>query len=208
MLRRYAGGKFTPSFAELTRMYHTLGYPVPPVIPRKPMMPIITGWRRVGGKPNDWCDWISIAYVVSSVIPRQYSWRFESFKATTNPGIPYLLSPINPKGTAILKPGYYQDAWKLGWFRGEEALRQVRPVTVLRDNNKDAVLDPDTTDTGLFGIHIHRAKGVPLFVNKWSAGCQVIQSETDYNDFMFICKMASQEFNDAPFSYGLVEFDL
>ena len=70
-----------------------------------------------------------------------------------------------------------------GLHRGRyRALVQVNPCTVIRDANRDAILDYDgPRETGLFGINLHRAaaRGSTLTVGPHSAGCQVVQRAHD-----------------------------
>ncbi|MBR9998941.1 MAG: hypothetical protein KFF73_08220 [Cyclobacteriaceae bacterium] len=87
------------------------------------------------------------------------------------------------------------------------ALVQDKPVTVIRDFNRDNKLDFDSgrEQTGFFGINIHRASasGESTLVDKWSAGCQVFASIREYHEFMELCKQASTEWNDK-FTYALI----
>lgn len=103
---------------------------------------------------------------------------------TTDPGPYYLQRTLTPKGCAILKPGQYLGAYQIGLHRGYVALRQIKPVTVFRDNNKNTILDWSAvpTETGMFAINIHRnlAGGIAKEVGQFSAGCQVIQSADDH----------------------------
>jgi len=88
------------------------------------------------------------------------------------------------------------------------ALTQVKPVTVYRDNDKDMDWDMDdkSTDTGYFGINIHRAhaKLELLDVNKFSAGCQVIQNPHEFDVFMSIVSEASEVWGNS-FTYTLIK---
>lgn len=85
------------------------------------------------------------------------SWTIRAWPCETEPGLPYLLKPMNAKGTAILAPGQYRRAWQRGLHRGRPALVQARPVRVYRDADRDAQVevDPATLDEGVFGINIH-----------------------------------------------------
>ena len=81
---------------------------------------------------------------------------------------------MREEGVAILKPGQYRGSHKLRLHQGKYmALGQQKPVKVYRDNNRDANydLDESKTDTGLFGINIHRATarkgGKSTRVDKW-----------------------------------------
>lgn len=108
--------------------------------------------------------------------------------ATTDPGIYWRENLANVAGTAILKEGYHPKIWKIGKHQGKyHALVQASPVTVWRDNNKDSVLDLGVSEqTGHFGINLHRAGefNTSNLVDKWSAGCQVMASPSQFSEFM------------------------
>ena len=141
-------------------------------------------------------------------------WQYHEFDCTTDPGTHYMDDPIlEDAGTAILKPGQYRHSHKIRKHGGKyEALGQQNPVTVYRDNNRDNVYDKNTenTDTGLFGINIHRATSkagkTSTQVDRWSAGCQVIASNDDFKLFMEICRKARDTW-DNNFTYTLLESD-
>jgi hypothetical protein len=82
-------------------------------------------------------------------------WTTYSWPCATRPGTPYLVDPINPRGTAVIEPGQYRGSHRRGLHHGRPALVQVRPVTVRRDADRDTVLEPGALDTGLFGVNIH-----------------------------------------------------
>lgn len=155
----------------------------------------IIGVRTNDATPNKFNDFICICY--KDV--------FYGFEATTDPGMYWLKKPMNVKGTAILVPGQYIDSWTIGLHSKYEALRQVKPVAIYRDNNRNEVLDmnPNTIQKGVFGINIHRAHLTVLqwVVEKYSAGCQVIRSAKAFSKFMEICKSSKQTY----FSYTLLE---
>jgi hypothetical protein len=113
-------------------------------------------------------------------------------------------------GVAVLKPGQYKSSHKLRLHAGKYlALGQQNPVTVYRDNNRDDKYDlnDDNTQTGLFGINIHRATGrsgkTSSKVDKWSAGCQVIASNDDWHEFLDICQIAREKWSNN-FTYTLI----
>lgn len=114
--------------------------------------------------------------------------KLSYYTCTTNPGTHWLKNLLNSKGAAILKPSQYVDTWQIGLHQGKyKAFCQVKPVTVYRDKNlNDKSEETLITDTGLFGINIHRAneKFVSKLVDKWSAGCQVLNSPSDFQDIL------------------------
>lgn len=162
----------------------------------------IVGLRNDDPTPNSFNDQIWVFWKYEN------KWTLKKFKATTDPGLTWLTDPGKSAGTAILKEGQYLGSHRLGKHRGKyEALVQASPVTVIRDFNRDRILDFDSgkEQTGIFGINIHRAteKGESAFVNKWSAGCQVFARSAEYADFMKLCKAALAEWGDT-FSYTLM----
>lgn len=127
---------------------------------------------------------------------------------TTEPGLFYMKQPTNIKGCAILVPGQYRGAYKKGLHKGAyKALCQVKPVKVYRDKNKDDIYDmePSTIDEGLFGINIHRAneKSTISSINKYSAGCQVINDPADFRTFMRLIDKGIEKFGNS-FTYTLI----
>ena len=122
-------------------------------------------------------------------------------------------NPMLDKGCAILVPGQYRGSHKLRLHQGRYlALGQHRSVKVYRDRDKDGHydFDPSTIDEGLFGINIHRATKyagkTSTYVDKWSAGCQVIASNDDWHSFLDICQTARDKW-DNNFTYTLLTSD-
>ena len=68
--------------------------------------------------------------------------------------------------------------------------------------------DENNTQTGLYGINIHRATGrqggTSTRVDKWSAGCQVIANNNDWHCFLDICQTAREIWGNN-FTYTLIE---
>lgn len=136
------------------------------------------------------------------------TWMIYPFPCSTDPGIYYMENGLN-KGTAILKPGQYRGAYKLGLHKGlYEALVQVKPVTVYRDANKDRYMDYTNPETGMFGINIHRARenGKSVQVDKWSAGCTVIPDSKDFDYLLSVVRKSLQTGKyGSSFTYTLLE---
>ena len=159
-----------------------------------------------GRVTNAFDDKITISYKIDG------EWQFHCFDCTTDPGTAYMDNPIlENTGCAILKPGQYRGSHKIRLHGGKyTALGQKKDVTVYRDNDRDGNydLDESKTDTGLFGINIHRATarkgGKSTRVDKWSAGCQVIADNDDWHEFLDICQSA-REIHGNSFSYTLLE---
>ena len=155
---------------------------------------------------NAFDDAITISYK-----NEEGEWQYHEFNCTTDPGTHWVENVMNNKGVGILKPGPYRGSHKLRLHGGKYlALGQKKPLTVYRDNNRDNNydLDESKTDTGLFGINIHRATaktgGKSTRVDKWSAGCQVIASNNDWYKFLDICQRA-RDIHGNSFSYTLLE---
>lgn len=148
-------------------------------------------------------DFVTISY------RHKGEWQFNCFPATTDPGAHWLLNLLNPNGTAILKPGQYRRAYKIGLHQGKyKALVQKAPVKVYRDKDRNKSYDflEQNVMEGMFGINVHRAtvKGTSTQVGKWSAGCQVIASSEDFQLFMTVLETASRIWGNT-FTYTLLE---
>lgn len=164
----------------------------------------ITGIRSNSTKPNSFDDTINVFYKTN-----EGKWVYHQFQATTDPGTFWLENPLNANGTAILKHGQYTGSHMIGLHRGKYlALVQRRPITVLRDYDRNATLDfmNGKEDTGMFGINIHRAavNGTTKVVDKYSAGCQVFANANDFNLFMQLCMRHRQLYGNQ-FTYTLID---
>jgi len=163
--------------------------------------------KTKGRVTNAFDDTMTIAYKCEGLV-----WHYHEFDCTTDPGTAYMDNPIlKNTGCAILKPGQYRGSHKIRLHGGKyTALGQQRTVTVYRDNNRDNNYDlnESNTDSGLFGINIHRATarkgGKSTRVDKWSAGCQVIADNDDWYKFLGICQRA-RDIHGNSFSYTLLE---
>ena len=129
------------------------------------------------------------------------------YAITTDPGAYWLENPMRVEGTAILKEGQYLGLWYLSTYgRGYPHLKQKGICTVYRDNNRDKIinLNADNLHTGNFGIELHRSgKGQTEAIDRWSAGCQVFQDNSQYDDFILgIIKDADKYGNS--FTYTLI----
>lgn len=162
----------------------------------------IIGHRTKYSRVNYFDDELIVIYGVAGI------WRIERWPVTTLPGLPSLLKPQSPHGTAILCPGQYRSCYRIGLHRGKyEALIQYQPVKVYRDRNFDAAFDmfPEMTEVGNFGINIHNAGEFAQYVGPNSAGCQVFQYGIHFRDFMSICRLAALEWGNS-FTYTLLEY--
>ena len=166
----------------------------------------IVGVRNMntdGKVTNEFDDCLTISYKVDG------EWKFECWKATTDPGKYWMEHPMNKDGCAILVPGQYRSSYKIRKHLNKyDAVCQIKPVKVYRDNDKDNVYDTDeeTITEGIYGINIHRSNpySESYYINKWSAGCQVFKKIDDFNEFMDICYKAKEIWGNS-FTYTLLE---
>lgn len=165
----------------------------------------IVGLRSASTVPNRFDDEIHVFYKVSPI-----KWNYHVYKATTDPGTFWLRNPMQPQGTAILAQGQYEHAYEMGLHRGQyTALVQRKSVTVIRDYDRDAMLDfyNSKKTKGLYGINIHRANkiGTTKTVDKNSAGCQVFENATAFQQFMLLCERHRRMYANK-FTYTLIDF--
>ena len=156
---------------------------------------------------NKFDDWMTLSYKVDG------EWQFRCYDCTTDPGVHWVENIMRESGVAILKPNQYRGSHKIGLHQGKyEALRQQKPVQVYRDNNLDDCYDliEENVEEGIFGINIHRATKwegkKSTQIDKWSAGCQVIAANDDWQEFMSICRNARDNWGNS-FTYTLIESD-
>jgi hypothetical protein len=156
--------------------------------------------RSAADKPNEFDDLLGV-YDNGTI-----TWH----TGTTNPGVHWLKTFLNPKGTAVLAEGQHLNAWVVGKHKGQyEALVQYAPLPVYRDNNKnDKSEQIGKAVYGHYGINQHRANAnaISKVIDKWSAGCQVRNNPKEYEEFMKLCKNSGVKyfscilFNEKDFS--------
>jgi hypothetical protein len=157
----------------------------------------LTPGRKV---TNIFDDWLTLSYKENRV------WKFHQWACTTDPGTKGVKEFSNPNGVARLVTGQYRGSHAIGLHQGKyEALRQVKPVKVYRDKNKDMTFDEAIIQEGTFGINIHRSnpKTESEFVENWSEGCQVFKRVKDFNLFMEIINKSAKIHGNS-FSYTLL----
>jgi len=135
-------------------------------------------------------------------------WQYHEWMNTTDPGKKSVLQYESmgiKGGVARLVEGQYRGSHMLGLHQGKyEALRQKSPVKVFRDDNKDMVYDEKKITEGVYGINIHKAGQDSIWVENWSAGCQVFKRVKDFDEFMKIIKKSSKIHGNS-FTYTLIE---
>jgi hypothetical protein len=145
-------------------------------------------------------DYLTVSFKIGN------EWIYKEWAATTDPGKKAALQHSNPNGVARLVPNQYRGSHAIGLHQGKyEALRQVKPVTVYRDSNKDMTFDEARTQTGIFGINIHKSNPTTesQVVENWSEGCQVFKRAKDFAEFMAIAKASSKVWGNG-FTYTLI----
>lgn len=127
------------------------------------------------------------------------------FPATTDPGLYWLLNPMNVDGTAIMCEGQYEKVYKVGLHKGYKALQQVGKIDFVRDNDRDRELDFSAAKKihEVIFANIHRAAESENSgtVDKWSAGCQVIQK--GWQEFIELCEKSRLITEENRFDYTL-----
>ena len=176
-----------PTIEELKAQFTELGYKWPAFH--------IVGIRSKANEPNKFDDLIGL------VNGSELKW----YTGTTNPGTFWLNHPMNSLGTAVLKAGQYVDTYTIGLHQGKyTALKQSKKVTVYRDADKDNIAEEQgKEDTGLFGINIHRANESTESKNidKWSAGCQVMNNPIQFKELIQACIKSGKK----SFTYTLLK---
>ena len=169
----------------------------------KPYQLNIVGVRADSNVPNKFDDKMYVFW------NSENGWQGKYFTVTTDPGTYWLNNPMQKEGTAILKQGQYINSHKIGLHQGKyKALTQQKPVTVIRDYDRNALLDFNNgkEDTGLFGINIHRANavGTTKTIDKYSAGCQVFENADDFAKFLELAEKHNTMYGNN-FTYTLVD---
>ncbi len=187
--------------SRIKSILHSRGY----VLYTRPYELNIVGLRSASTQANRFDDQIHVFYKTNGSL-----WNYHVYSATTDPGTFWLKNPMQPQGTAILAQGQYVDAYQIGLHKGKyKALVQSKPVTIIRDYDRDAVLDMmnGVKITGYFGIDIHRASltGITKTVDKYSAGCQVFADIGNFYEFMDLCEKHRQLYGNH-FTYTLIDF--
>lgn len=170
----------------------------------KPYQLNLVGVRSLATIANTFDDWLYVVFKDD-----KGKWWNVKYSITTDPGTYWLEHPMQVDGTGILKEGQYVNAYHIGLHRGQyKALTEIKPVTVIRDYDRNAILDFNNgrESTGYFGINIHHASmtGTTTAVGKWSAGCQVFQKISEFNQFMKLCQIHKNRYGNQ-FTYTLID---
>lgn len=138
--------------------------------------------------PNAFEDLRVVFSIRSDGVPLMQVWV-----ATTAPGRPYTMKPMNSIGAARIAFSQYK-AWQLGTHVGpsgndpHEALIQAVPIEVYRDSNKNFKREGPRYK-GLFAIDQHWGYDQPKDdVGTASAGCLVGETRDGHRAFMAVLK--------------------
>jgi len=170
----------------------------------------IWGVRSTNETPNKFDDELHVFFKVPVGKTSLTKWEHFVFKCTTDPGTYWLKNPMSPKGTAMLAPNQYVNAYKIDKHRGKyyALCQRNAKVEVIRDYNRNSILDfyNGIKEKGMFGINIHRARktGITYEIENHSAGCQVFQSALDFQLFMSLCEM-HKKVHGNKFTYTLID---
>lgn len=168
----------------------------------------IIGVRSLPGIPNTFDDWLCVAYRENG------AWVWKTWPCTTDPGKYYLQNPMKVTGTAVLAPAQNRGAFTFGLHHSSyECLVQRTSVASYIDNNRDTTADASGKVYQLSagcGIHIHRASSsrASTQVDKWSAGCQVLASPSNFDELMRLCHAQVEHGHGNRFTYTLLEVAL
>ncbi len=149
---------------------------------------------------NVFDDYMTLSYKENGV------WKFHQWAITTDPGTKAVKEFHNPNGVARVVPNQYRGMWAVGLHQGKyEAMRQVKPVKVFRDKNKDMTFNETVIQEGIFGINGHRSnpRTESSYVENWSEGCQVFKRVKDFSEFMSIINK-SKNIHGNSFTYTLL----
>lgn len=151
---------------------------------------------------NQFDDILTVSY------PRSGYWYTWTARCTTDPGRYWVQK--SSKGAASLVPGQYRSGWQLGRHKDKyDALVPARPLPVYRDRDRDGKPDKSgPVDLGWFGTNIHRASanGESTTVDQWSAGCIVVASAKDFEEFLRLCQQSARRYGPK-FTVTIIEVE-
>ena len=152
------------------------------------------GIRSSDMTSNTFNDLIGVLY------QKNNNWVLYKYGATTDPGLYYRENPMSIDGTAILAPGQYSGAFKIGYHKGKyKALVQNKPLLLYRDANRNNVLEYiGEPSWQMAGINIHRANAnvTSKLVDCYSAGCCVVANPDDFAELLTVCEKSKSIYGD------------
>jgi len=139
-------------------------------------------------------------------------WIHKKYQCTVVPGFEKGTKKIANR-RAILQLGQYIDTYAIGYHKSRKDHKCLKYATstVHRNNTPDRYNFTAPTETGGFGINIHRSGKVQGHnVYNWSHGCQVFKVNSQFKQFMKLCEKQVDEGGKKKFTYTLCkqsEFD-
>jgi len=156
-------------------------------------------WGRVNimgirndSNPGEWND--SIIVNIDNKI-----WKYE---ATVDPSLYYTKNPMKKQGCAHLCLGFHKNIWIIGMHRGKYTALVQRggKCKIWRDKNKNFKNDDNIIEYKYSAINLHHGYSKRGKIGVHSAGCQVIRSKSEFEDFIRNVKEAGIQ----KFSYLLI----
>lgn len=113
--------------------------------------------QRGAGLPGDWDGLLTLSWLETV----GGAWTTLSARCATRPGVPFLLRPMHPRGTAMIAPGQHRLSHARGFHhpgtsRASAAWVQVGRLLVRRDNDGDEILEPGELVDDVTSANIHR----------------------------------------------------
>lgn len=162
----------------------------------------IFGVRSKDMTANSFNDVVGVLYRIGT------DWILRKWDASTDAGTYYRLNPMNANGCAIVAPGQYPSAFKIGYHKGQyKALVQNKPLLLYRDADRDNELEyVGEPSWEMAGINLHRANAnvKSKQVDRFSAGCTVIADPGDFTELLNLVDVAASMYGDT-FTYTLFE---
>lgn len=167
----------------------------------------IIGLRKIkNNQTNKFDDQIVVCYHLDG------KWIEERFQATTDPGRYWLVKPDYKPCAIMYHPQQRRGCYQLGLHRGKyKALVQVQNIKFWRDGNKNQVLDyKGTVYSDRIGLNVHRSslnRDGASYVDRYSAGCQVIRLPREFARFIELCERQVESLGYRTFSYTLIPME-
>ena len=163
----------------------------------------IVGCRSLTTEPNRFDDFLHVSYKLEG------RWIEFIYACTTDPGQFWLDNPMRSEGTAIVcHDQQIRGCFVVGSHRGRyQCLVQAPGVSIKcwRDNNRDEVLDFSGQVHEASAIQIHKAGRRSINVEKWSAGCTVLQHESEFHHLMGLVNKQIDSGYGSKFTYTILQ---
>jgi hypothetical protein len=156
----------------------------------KPFELNIVGLRNKNPKT---ADEIHVFYKIN-----ERNWNYHIYEGITDPVV--LLQ--GKTDSLLLKEGQYRDCYSIGLYHDKvKALIQGKPVTVLKNYNRDSFLAEGKSVTGLFQIDIIPASAV----EKTDRSSQLLLGDENFKEVMSLCEKHRELYGNS-FTYSLIDF--